>query len=75
MICIDNKPLKGNEVAPPLTIGKSYTLKDMYQCRCGQKHYDVGLNSKYNWISCYKCTEPIPKGDLIHWCHPSRFKE
>lgn len=73
MICINNTPLEGNEVAPPLELGQEYKLQDVFPCSCGQEHWNVGLKSKYNCISCYRCKKPIPKGDLIHWCHPSRF--
>lgn len=74
MICINIKPLEGNEIAPPLELGKDYSIVKTYECKCGQIHYDVGLTSKYNWVSCYKCKKEIPGGDIIHWCHPSRFE-
>lgn len=74
MKCINVLPLVGNEVAPPLELNKEYEKVETYTCRCGQEHYNVGLKSNYNWISCYKCGIPIPKGDMIHWCHPSRFE-
>lgn len=72
--CINNKPLEGNDIGPPLVLEQEYEVENVYQCSCGQDHYDVGLVSKYNWVSCYKCNEKIPKGDSIHWCHPNRFK-
>lgn len=74
MICINIAPLEGNAVAPPLVKGQEYPLVDTYECKCGQVHYNVGLKSKYNWVSCYQCKKEIPKGDSIHWCHPSRFE-
>jgi hypothetical protein len=73
MKCINISPLEGNTIAPPLTLGGEYTIVKYYECKCGQLHYDVGLKSKYNWISCYNCKKEIPQGDLIHWTHPSRF--
>lgn len=66
-------PLDGNEVSPPLEKGVSYQIVQKYTCECGQEHYDVGLESQYNFIRCYKCEEHLPNGDKIHWCHPSRF--
>lgn len=73
IICKNDKKLAGNEVAPPLELEKEYPLKEIYTCQCGQEHFNVGLESNYNWVTCYKCGTQIPKGDLIHWCHPSRF--
>jgi hypothetical protein len=74
LTCINQERLPGNDVAPPLTEGEEYTAKEVYVCPCGQSHVDVGLKSNYNWVSCYKCSEKMPKGDEIHWCHPSRFE-
>ena len=73
MPCINSKPLEGNDVAPPLEEGTHYTIVSTHVCSCGQEHYDVGLKSEYNWVTCYKCKTKLPKGDQIHWCHPSRF--
>jgi hypothetical protein len=74
LICRNNKPLTGNLVAPPLNENDSYTAKDVITCVCGSKHVDVGLVSDYNYVSCFECKEPLPDGDKIHWCHPSRFE-
>lgn len=73
--CINNKPLKGNEIGPPLKIDDEYSIVDVYKCNCGLEHYDVGLKSEYNYISCrnINCSEKLPKGDKIHWCSPDRF--
>lgn len=71
---INNNPLEGNDVAPPLSLTKEYVVKDVFVCSCGQHHIDVGLVSKYNWINCYKCAKPLPNGTEIHWCHPSRLE-
>lgn len=75
MKCVNSLPLEGNTVAPPVVVGQNYLLQGIFFCKCGQEHFDMGLKSKYNYISCYKCKEPIPNGDSIHWCHPSRFIE
>lgn len=72
--CINTKPLEGNEIAPPLEEGVFYPIVKTHKCSCGQEHYDVGLKSEYNWVTCYKCKIKLPNGDTIHWCHPSRFK-
>lgn len=71
---INNKPLQGNDVAPALIIGCEYPANKIHTCVCGQDHIDVGLKSKYNWITCYKCRKELPDGDKIHWCHPTRFE-
>lgn len=70
--CNNNLPLKGNMIAPPLTIGTDYPVVNVITCDCGSKHIDVGLKSEYNYITCYECKEKLPNSE-IHWCHPSRF--
>lgn len=72
--CIMTKPLQGNEVAPPLTIKEEYKLLNTYICNCGLEHYDVDLKSNYSYVSCRKCSEHLPNGDIIHWCSPERFE-
>lgn len=74
MKCVNILPLVGNDVAPPLKLNDDYKLVQIHRCKCGQEHYDVGLKSEYNWVSCYKCKKPLPQGNLIHWCHPDRFE-
>lgn len=71
--CINDKPLPGNEVGPPLKYGVEYQVVENYKCGCGLDHYNVGLKSEYNWISCRECGEKLPKGDEIHWCSSERF--
>jgi hypothetical protein len=71
--CINSKPLIGNEIAPPLTVGEKYELKQVIKCGCGLKHYDVGLKSDYSYVSCRQCSEHLIDGDTIHWCSPDRF--
>ena len=73
--CINILPLKGNDVAPPLEEGKEYVIKNMYIDKRQNKHYDVGLESKYKFIRSYETKEELPDGDKIHWCHPSRFEK
>lgn len=71
---INIEPLEGNDIAPPLVEGETYTVTEVYVCKCGQDHVNVGLKSRYNWVNCYKCKTPIPTGDISHWCHPTRFE-
>lgn len=75
LICKNNQPLEGNTIAPPLTVDEKYTAKEVLICDCGQDHIDVGLKSKYNFITCYKSKTELPRGTKIHWCHPSRFEQ
>lgn len=80
LTCVNKQPLPGNDVAPALDEGGSYTLKSIHICDCTQAHFDVGLTLKYNYVRCYQCKKELPKtmgldSRLIHWCHPSRFKE
>jgi hypothetical protein len=74
VIAIMTDPLEGNKVAPPLVMGKEYEIKEVITCGCGKEHYDVGLASEYDFITCHSCREDLKRGDDIHWCHPSRFK-
>ena len=74
LICKNNAKLPGNDVAPTLNLEEEYGAKDVITCTCGSKHVDVGLKSNYNFISCFECKEPLPDGNQIHWCHPSRFE-
>jgi len=72
--CLNNLPLLGNSVAPPLVVGQTYLEIRRHTCHnCGQEHIDVGLKSSYNYISCYTCKEHLPDVKT-HWCHPSRFE-
>lgn len=67
-------PLLGNTIAPPLRdLGREFAIIGIYICKCGQHHINVGLNSEYNYISCYLCKVALPS-ETIHWCHPSRFR-
>jgi hypothetical protein len=80
LIATNIKPLpnagsdeNGHKIAPPLSVDGEYIVKSVFLCKCGQDHLDVGLVSKYNFISCYKCGYSIDGSDKIHFCHPSRF--
>lgn len=72
--CINIDILKGNEIAPKLELGKEYTIETLVLDSKGNQHLDVGLVSDLNWVTSYETGEKLPKGDLIHWCHPSRFE-
>lgn len=73
--CINSKPLKGNDVAPPLKEGESYQVKQVVLDKKGNKHLDVGLKSKFNYVTSAETGEVLPNSAIggIHWCHPSRF--
>ena len=66
--------LEGNEVGPELIEGKDYPLMGIVIDSKGNKHFDVGIVSQYNYIRSYETKEELPNGDKIHWCHPSRFE-
>lgn len=72
--CINTNPLPGNSIAPPLVLGQAYVVIQVINDSKGNPHLDVGLESKYNYISSYETKEELPRGDVIHWCHPSRFE-
>lgn len=72
--CMNIAPFPGNKIAPDLTEGAIYKLKQVHTCKCGEVHFDVGLISEVNSVTCYKCREELPKGDVHHWAHSSRFE-
>jgi len=74
VIAINNKPLPGNDVAPPLVVDREYAIKEVILDSAGNPHLDVGLKSRLSYVSSYETKEPLDRGDTIHWCHPSRFK-
>ena len=63
--CIKTEPLDGNTVSPDLEFGKIYPLKNVTTCSCGKEHFDVGLPSEYNYVSCHACKEHLKDGDKI----------
>ena len=71
---INDDFLPGNDVKPPIKIGEEYICLGTYSCECGESHINIGLKSDYNYITCYKCQEELPQGDVVHWCHNSRFE-
>ena len=75
--CINVAPLDGNTVAPPLTLEAEYSPAHVHKCKCGNVHFDVGLKSQYNFITCWHCKEVLPNSETggTHWCHPSRFEK
>jgi hypothetical protein len=75
LTCINDGYLKDNEYKPNLKKGDVYQLKRSVTCGCGQIHYDVGLTSTLNYISCYKCREDLPEASSgkTHWANSSRF--
>ncbi len=84
--CINVKPLPGNDVAPPLVLGKEYEILKIHTETITSKHgpvhvitaehYDVGLISKYNYVTSIESGATLPNSANggIHWCHPSRFE-
>lgn len=68
------EPLKGNDNAPPLTIGEVLPCKKITLDSQGNQHIDVGIVSELNYVRSYETKEELPDGDKIHWCHPSRFE-
>lgn len=74
IICIKTDVLPGNGIAPPLKLEKEYTIREVIQDSKGNPHFDVGLPSDLFTISSWDTGELLPRGDKIHWCHPSRFR-
>lgn len=72
--CINNLPFHDREVGPPLVDKGIYLVREIVTTKGDNDHLDVGLKSKYNYVSCQATGMHIPRGEEIHWCHPSRFE-
>lgn len=70
----NTKPLKGNDVAPPITLDQEYEVKDVFIDSQGNQHLDLGLPSKFNYVTSYETGEVLPNSNKIHWVHPSRVE-
>lgn len=73
--CVSINYLKGKLIAPPLELAQDYEVMAIFLDKRGNQHLDVGLKSVYHYISSFETGEHLPKGDQMHWCHPSRFKK
>lgn len=69
--CINDLSLKGNDKSPEVYEGTKYKVINIIKCNCGEEHFDIGLISTLNYITCYKCRQELPNGP--HWAHSSRF--
>lgn len=71
---VNVKPLGGRDTAPKLTLGEEKTVHGICLDKDGNQHLDVGLVSDLNYVTSFETGEQLPNGNLIHWCHPSRFE-
>jgi len=74
--CINQDPLTGNEIGPPVEREKDYTIQEVLKCtKCGSEHLDIGIKSTVNSIECHECATNLPRAEpgQIWWCHPTRF--
>lgn len=74
VICINTDILAESGHKPEVVLDKVYNVLEEFTCKCGQIHYDIGLKTKLNFITCYKCKEELPIKEDIHWCNSIRFK-
>lgn len=77
--CISDQVLstQPGDNKPNVKVGNTYQVIEQCVCECGETHYNVGLKSNLNYVSCHKCNELLPKSGVggVHWAHSSRFKE
>jgi len=73
--CVNTAVLAKSGYAPALELNKEYPVNETYTCKCNELHVDVGLVSKLDSVSCYKCGEVLPRGHLIHWANSIRFNK
>ncbi len=71
---INDAPLSGNTVAPPVTIGEEYPIQHILIDKKGHQHLDLGLKSDYEFIRSWETGEELPEGDRIHWVSPWRVQ-
>lgn len=71
---INEEPLTGNTIAPPIKVGEKYKVKNIVLDRLNNQHLDLGLVSKYTYITSWGTREELPDGDTVHWVHPTRVK-
>ncbi len=71
LVCANDKPFPINEIGPDIKVNEEYNLEEEHTCSCGEKHYNIGLPLKVNFVECYKCRERLPL--TTHWCNSSRF--
>ncbi len=71
---INEEPLTGNTIAPPIKVGERYKVKNIVLDRLNNQHLDLGLVSKYTYITSWETREELPDGDTVHWVHPTRVK-
>lgn len=73
VICCNDQLLKGNTHKPKVILDEEYTIKEIIEDSAGNQHLDIGLPSRLNFVTSYETKEELPRGEKIHWCHPSRF--
>ena len=73
--CVISKPLSTSGYGPPVRLGESYEVKEIIRTRGDHDHIDVGLRSTVGSVSCLETGDVIPRGNVIAWCHPSRFEK
>lgn len=69
---INDAPLSGNSIAPPVTIGEEYSVKNIVLDSRNHQHLDLGLKSEYGYITSWETSEILPNSEEVHWVHPSR---
>ena len=73
---MDTSIYKGetNDHKPALVLNEIYPLNEILLDDKGFPHYDVGLKSTVDTIRSIHTGKFLDRGDVIHWCHPSRFE-
>ena len=71
---VKTEALEGNEIAPPLVLGEKRTIRKIVLDKAGNQHLDVGVPSDVSFVRSFETKEELPDGDIIWWCHPSRFE-
>ncbi len=72
--CIIDKALSSSDYGPNVELNKEYEIKEIITTRNDCDHIDVGIRSELGSVSCLETGDLIPRGNVIAWCHPSRFE-
>lgn len=73
VICLIAKPLASSGYGPDVKLGEKYEVKEIITTRNECDHIDVGIKSVVGSVSCLETGDLLPRGNMIAWCHPSRF--
>lgn len=73
--CVINEVLSKSGYGPTLELGKEYKVEEIITTSGDNDHLNVGVRSELGSVSCLETGDLIPRGNVVAWCHPSRFEK